>query len=74
MNACLHYDVFNPINKGTLDLALTLWNTVLNEFTEEKVGHISFGAKNLYRWNKNILKLYLLKDHGNNKEEKIKEK
>ena len=69
MQASFDYDFASPISEEALSLALSLCNTVENGITEEKVGHISLGAKILYQWNQNILKVYLLL-RDENKEKK----
>jgi hypothetical protein len=60
LNACLNYNISNPIKEQSLKLALALWREVEAVITDEKVGYISTAAKNFYKWNQSILKIYLL--------------
>lgn len=60
MDFAFNYNFLNPIKKETLEMALSIWSAYLSETTEEQIGKISCGAKNLYKWNQSILKVYLL--------------
>jgi hypothetical protein len=73
LNACLNYDISNPIKDQSLKLALALEREVEAVITEEKVGCISTVAKYFYQWNQSILKIYLLTANHNSEKKESKE-